>query len=156
MSGWSIDLDKYAAKTIEKTERVLRKTALEIFKRIIMRTPVGNPAIWQVARKPKGYVGGRLRNNWFVSIGAESSQTTEYTAPTGGATVNRATGAAQAWKPSGGQSIFMTNNLPYAETIERGRVDGSGSIQAPYGMVKITVAEFDGIVNRSVNEEGGA
>ena len=44
--------------------------------------------------------------------------------------------------------MFLTNNLPYIETLERGRIGNKGSEQAPNGMVGITVAEFGGIVDQ--------
>lgn len=40
----------------------------------------------------------------------------------------------------GSAAIFLTNNLPYIERLERG-----WSKQAPTGMVALTVAEFGGI-----------
>jgi len=147
MSGWSIDLGKYATDTVEKTNQVCRKVSIEVFRRVIFRTPVGNPALWKVPYKPKGYVGGRARNNWFASVGMPSSETTNYPAPTGQAPVSRASRQTALWDPSKGQSIFLTNNLPYIEVLERGRVGNKGSLQAPQGMVGITVAEFGGIVS---------
>lgn len=44
-----------------------------------------------------------------------------------------------------GERVFISNNLPYAEAIEDGH-----SKQAPMGMVKVTIAEFDSIVNKAV------
>jgi hypothetical protein len=46
-----------------------------------------------------------------------------------------------------GQRLFITNNLPYAQRIEDGY-----SQQAPAGMVKVTINEFDSIVNSAVNK----
>ncbi len=37
-----------------------------------------------------------------------------------------------------GDSIYLTNNLPYAKVIE-----GGSSTQAPSGMVKVTALEFE-------------
>ena len=42
-----------------------------------------------------------------------------------------------------GEKLYITNNLPYAKRIEDGY-----SQQAPAGMVKVTIAEFDSIVRK--------
>ena len=57
-----------------------------------------------------------------------------------------------AYKPETEQSVFLANNLPYIETLERGRVGNRGSLQAPQGMVAITVAEFGGIAQSEARE----
>jgi hypothetical protein len=132
MSGWSIDLGKYATDTVEKTNQVCRKVALSVFRRVVMRTPVDT---------------GRARANWIPTVGSPSSEITEATDKSGAGAMGKATGQASRWDPSKGQSIFLTNNLPYIEVLEKGRVGNKGSLQAPQGMVSITVAEFGGIVS---------
>jgi hypothetical protein len=132
MSKWSIDLGKYATDTVQKTNQVCRKVALSVFRRVVMRTPVDT---------------GRARANWMPTVGTPSNETTEAIDKSGAGVMGKVTGQAGRWDPSKGQSIFLTNNLPYIEVLEKGRVGNKGSIQAPQGMVGITVAEFDGIVN---------
>jgi len=44
-----------------------------------------------------------------------------------------------------GQAIFFTNSLPYNFRLEFG-----WSNQAPFGMVRITIADWQGIVDREV------
>ena len=122
--GWSIDIDKWAKFQQQKIDAVNRKIALGIFRRVILRTPVDT---------------GRARSNWFCTVGTPSTETTE----TDRAAVSEATQTvSRQWKPESGSAIFLTNNLPYIETLERGRVGNKGSMQAPQGMVKITLAEF--------------
>ena len=65
---------------------------------------------------------GRLRGNWQTSI-------------------NTSDGSAPIIMAKLGDSIFITNNLPYAQVIESG-----SSKQAPSGMVAITAAEFTRVV----------
>ena len=141
MSGWSLDLGKYAADTEKKTEQICRKVALSVFRRVVMRTPVDT---------------GRARGNWFTSVGSDSDEVTDAVDKGGSMAMGRAQRLSATWMPSKGQSIFLTNNLPYIETLERGRIGNKGSTQAPNGMVGITVAEFGGIVDESASRAWGS
>lgn len=147
-SGWSLDLSKYAQDTIAKTVLVSRKIALEVFRRVIFRTPVGYPPIWETPYKPKGYVGGRARGNWFTTVGGPSSAVTDNADATGSRATNEARAVTATWQPVQG-SIFLTNNLPYIGVLENGRIGNKGSKQAPNGMVSITLAEFGSITEQA-------
>ena len=57
----------------------------------------------------------------------------------GGPTIT--TGESELAGAAIGDAIYITNNLPYAQVLENGH-----SQQAPTGMLAITVAEFNGIV----------
>jgi hypothetical protein len=91
----------------------------------------------------KGYVGGRFRGNWQVSIGSPKTSEVKRIDPGGAATI--AEGALVIEAAVAGPSIWLMNNVPYAERLEHG-----WSKQAPAGVVKITVAEFQSIVNEQV------
>jgi hypothetical protein len=91
----------------------------------------------------KGYVGGRFRANWNVSIGAPSTRTTERVDATGGVSITA--GAAVIARVVAGPTIFLTNALPYALALEYGH-----STQAPQGMVRLTAVEFQMIVDEQV------
>jgi hypothetical protein len=138
--SWTLDLSKYTASTMANIDWIYRKTCYEIVRRLIMRSPVGNPDLWK-SKPPKGYSGGLFRNNWFGSIGTPSDQITKRKGSEGMAAVARAQAIVTTWKPIEGRSFFMTNNLPYGEELEKGH-----STQAPAGMVKITMAETPGLV----------
>jgi len=146
--GWSLDFSKYAQDTIAKTNQVMRRVALEVFKRVIKKTPVGYPPGWATKYKPKGYVGGRAKNNWFTNVGRASDATTETAEGSGSRALAEAETVTGSWVPLQG-SIHLTNNLPYIEVLERGRIDNQGSKQAPNGMVAITIAEFGSIVEQA-------
>jgi hypothetical protein len=74
----------------------------------------------------------------------------------GGSTIN--TGKdfiLSEMKTSNGVIAYIYNNVRYIVFLEGGRVYPSkpyGSPQAPHGMVRITLAEYGGIVNQAVNE----
>jgi hypothetical protein len=123
--------------SLKQVDQFTRLIALEVFRRIILKTPVDT---------------GRARGNWLCTIGvpaeamAQGEDWFQGTADAGGydrtgrAAIEEAANQVMVWKP-GDVAIFLTNNLPYIKPLEDG-----WSGQAPNGMVAITLAEFDGIV----------
>lgn len=136
------DIKNFKDKAERAATGIFRGTALELFKRIIKRTPVGNPAIWERFSAPPGYAGGRLRANWLANINSAPQGTTSDKDKTGSKAIGQA--AKVSGRAKLGDSIFLVNNLPYAGVIESGR----HSKQAPLGMVRITVIEFKHIVRQ--------
>jgi len=126
VGNFSLDVSKWCGKSLDRIDIVSRKIALEMFRRVILRTPVDT---------------GRARGNWQSTVGAPAFGTLEETDKSGRAAIARATTACLAWKTVSGASILLTNNLPYIERLEHGH-----SKQAPAGMVAVTVAEFGGVV----------
>ncbi len=128
MSGvsFALDVSKWCDKARDNADLVVRKVALDLFSRIILRSPVDT---------------GRFRGNWQVAIGNVPDGTIEIEDKTGQATISKAT--AEAANVRAGQVIYLVNNLPYAWTLETGH-----SKQAPAGMVGITLQEFQPIVDQ--------
>lgn len=115
-------INKFKDKAEKAATNIFRGTALSLFGRIVTRTPVDT---------------GRLRLNWQSSINRPATNIVE------GQTNSDATiGTAKI-----GDSIFIVNNLPYAQRIENG-----WSMQAPSGMVAVTVAEFKQIVSKQARQ----
>jgi len=94
---------------------------------------------------PAGYVGGRFRGNWQLSLNAATVQPTADIDRAGMPTIQKGQAVVAGYQL--GQTIFITNNLPYAVPLEYGH-----SSQAPAGMVRITVAEFKSIVSQASRE----
>lgn len=92
---------------------------------------------------PSGYIGGRFRGNWMFSIGAPDSTTTEEVDPSGAKSTARIVAGAIEFKA--GDTCYITNSLGYAIPLEFGH-----STQAPGGMVRITVARFQQIVQEAI------
>ena len=126
MGSFTDDLKRFERKTAGKMDQVGRKVALELFKRIIYKTPVDS---------------GRARGNRQVAIGSVPSGTIEIDDKEGGATMSAATAASAGF--NAGDTIYLTNNLPYIRRLEEG-----SSQQAPAGMVALTVQEFAAIVKQ--------
>lgn len=89
------------------------------------------------------YVGGRFRGNWMFGIGAPDGTTTEEVDPTGSKSTARIVNGVLEFHA--GDVAYITNSLPYAIPLEFGH-----STQAPGGMVRITVARFQQIVEAAI------
>jgi hypothetical protein len=91
----------------------------------------------------KGYVGGRFRGNWQFSIDSPAGGEIDAVDPSGAATINALIAGVQAL--TAGQTAYIVNNLPYAIPLEYGH-----SKQAPEGMVRVTLARFQKIVEEAI------
>jgi hypothetical protein len=131
--GGDIERFNLGAKAVG--EKVLRKSAFDLFSSIVRQTPVKT---------------GVLRNNWFATIGIPSTEISEETDGIAGRQLNdkrvsdeidKVVNAAD-WS----STIYLTNNLEYAIPIE---YDG-WSAQAPQGMVRVNTARWDSIVKNNI------
>ena len=151
MSIFKDDVRRFVEVTApNKVNRTARQIALALFRKVIMRTPVGNPSVWKSKRGPKGYVGGRARGNWQCNIGPESTAAaTEMRDADGNNTVEKAMDVLSEWQPMGtGQTgmggagretpIWIGNALPYIQRLEYDH----WSQQARNGMVRISLSEI--------------
>ena len=110
-------IHEFNIKAMAKSEAKIKKAFIGLSTDIIMDTPV---------------LSGRLRNNWFVSVNKGSNETTESTTNTA---VNRA--SAVTFKL--GDTLYLTNNLPYAERIEF----KGWSNKAPSGMLRRNLIRWE-------------
>lgn len=152
MSGWSIPLDQLAAKAQLDLETVARRSTLELFTAVVLKSPVDT---------------GRFRANWNVSQGAPDVTVTNST--------DKGRAKSEVDKvqalPVGGVT-YLSNSLPYAAVLEYGQypnppkygskkrgedgiavhVRGGYSMQAPQGMVRISALEFNDYVQRAISQ----
>ena len=112
MATFEQQVRQFTIKTASKLGVVVRKTALDSFTGVVAMSPVDT---------------GRFRGNWQPGIGAPPAGTLETLDPTGAVSIGAIEARVAEFKP--GQSIFLANNLPYAERLEDGY-----SKQAPGGM----------------------
>ena len=137
MGSFADQMRAWERKTAAKMDLAVRKIALQMFTRIILKSPVDT---------------GRFRGNWQLAIGSVPEGTLELDDKTGTATI--AKGAAIALGMNAGDTIYFANNLPYARRLEEGgypdgpKVENGRSSQAPNGMVALTVQEFQSIVRQ--------
>jgi hypothetical protein len=129
-SKFELDIQRYVDKANGRIDLVVRKISLDLFRRVVMKSPVDT---------------GRFKGNWQVQIGAVPGGTLKLDDKDGTATIARVT--AETLKLKAGEVIYLVNNLEYARALEYGH-----SKQAPSGMVRITVAEFPQVVNKAAGE----
>jgi hypothetical protein len=134
MGLFTADISKWVEKVEGRIDLVVRKISLDMFTRIILKSPVDT---------------GRFRGNWQVAIGIIPAGTLELTDKTGTATISQVDAALL--KVKGGDVIYFVNNLPYANRLEYGH-----SKQAPAGMVRITVEEYGLVVKSAVDDAKAA
>lgn len=148
-ASWSLDLGKYAEKTKQKTNDVKNKFAFKLYSSIVQKTPVDT---------------GRARGNWLISPNAPTGEVDENaTAPK--------YNAGNAPKADNDESIYIENNLPYINALEYGGYPdpvkkgtyekGKGYVvkskngfskQAPHGMVGLTMARYEKLLNEVIKE----
>lgn len=130
VESFSLQIEKWTEETQKRVTLAVRKIALDVFERIILKSPVDT---------------GRFRGNWQVQIGSIPAGTLEINDKSGQVTLAKA--QAEVLGVKAGDTIYLINNLPYARRLEYG-----WSNQAPEGMVRTTVAEYQPIVDKVVRE----
>lgn len=142
VASLNFDLSKILDKAKDNASQVARAIALELETRVVLKSPVDS---------------GRLRGNW--NVGINSIDTAEKPADkTGSSSNTRAISSLSKFKL--GDTIWITNNLPYVQKLEFG-LYGNGaktingySMQAPHGFIRITFKEvqsaFDSIGKKAI------
>lgn len=129
MGKFTVDLTRLVNKTKGRIDFVVQKATYEIFSSVIMKSPVDT---------------GRFRGNWVASAGSYGSVSVDSIDLRGSNTINNM--ANVALKTKSGGIVYMVNNLPYAQRLEYGY-----SAQAPAGVVRTTILEFQQFINSAVN-----
>ena len=144
MGTFALDISKHVAKAKGNVDKVVRGVVMEVGKRIVDRSPVGDGSLWKNP-PPKNYTGGRFRANW--SHGFSVAPTAEFSDidKSGQVSIARIVGGVGGSPVAGVH--YLANNLPYAMRLETG-----WSRQAPGGMVGLVVQEFAGIVDDKARE----
>ena len=118
------DINAFKVKAMAQSEAKIKKAFVGLSTDIIMDTPV---------------LSGRLRNNWFPSVNQGTDKTTKYTGEKGSAATNR----VSAVKFKLGDTLYLTNNLHYAERIEF----KGWSNKAPQGMCRKNIIRWEKYFN---------
>ena len=105
-------MEKVARKSEKKVNEAVEEFVFETFKEVIDGTPVGKPELWR-SPPPPNYVPGKLKSNWFPSVGSPSGEKTESTSGS-----EDRLGSLRG--RVAGQKAYLTNNQPYAYPIETG------------------------------------
>ncbi|WP_338546874.1 HK97 gp10 family phage protein [Pseudomonas benzopyrenica] len=125
LSGdFEADLDQFRLQALAAIEQTIQDIVIQIGESLINLSPVDT---------------GRFKGNWQFTIGSPADSSLITTDPEGDATIAKLVAAVNALEP--GQVAYIVNTLVYGIPLEYGH-----SQQAPLGMVRRTVAEFERIV----------
>jgi hypothetical protein len=126
--GFAESLAAFAEQAKEAIDDVFREVVIEIGTSVIRLSPVDT---------------GRFKGNWQFTVGAPSNQSIDTVDKGGHETI--ANLVAQVSSLEAGQVAYIVNNLVYGVPLEYGHSD-----QAPAGMVQITLARFQQIVEEAI------
>jgi hypothetical protein len=123
-------IKRFAEQSKEKETLVIRKMAIDCFKRIILGTPVDL---------------GRARGNWQASTGSPANGEVDVLDPTGAIAIAAMVSEVVAWTPKDDLPAFITNNLPYIQRLNEG-----WSKQAPAHFIEQVISDMGGIAEAAV------
>lgn len=116
----NINADEIVIRARERIDERIRAATIGTFSSVIRMTPVDS---------------GRAKGNWQPTIGSPAS---------GENWQNDPISAVESIVPQhSGSVVYLTNNVPYIQKLEY----DAHSQQAPNGMVRISVARFEGLLN---------
>lgn len=133
------DIRKFADKAQIGYNEAVGGALLGLSRSVILMTPVDE---------------GRARGNWYASLSSYPTTTNQRTDPNFQQIEFITDNAA-------GSVFFLTNNLPYIGKLEFGGYpnpsEGSKTVngfstQAPSGMVRVSIENFDQMLKRSASE----
>lgn len=128
--SFAADIAKFVERAKGNVDTATRQATVLLAQGVILKSPVDT---------------GRFRANWQFS-GAGIQRATSLAVDRGGqVTVNRL--VAEIQRTGSGGVTYLSNSLPYAVRLENG-----WSKQAPQGMVRLTVQEFQNYVSQAAKD----
>lgn len=127
--SFSSNMRQWAEKVGQGLDQVVRASEIDLSTRIIKRTPVDT---------------GRARGNWFPSV---DTPITKFDNASKSAATSISAAVAVA-NNAVGRKYYLTNNLPYIFRLEY----QGWSNQAPNGMVRVSVIEFQQALTKAISE----
>lgn len=137
MSGFEATLREFAKATKRTMTQTVIGSVLELGTRMVIKSPVDT---------------GRFRGNWQIGDGGPDTRTDSdfdkkpLGSPPSATTFARWQDQLEGVLP--GTVIYITNSLPYARRLE---YEG-WSKQAPGGMVRVTISEWQQVVQAAIRK----
>ena len=135
---FKLDISKFIAKAGANAEALVRKVSLDLMKEVDLRSPVDE---------------GRFRGNNNLAVRAPDTKTSYPDDKSGAEALGRAQARLAEYKL--GDTVYITNSLPYARVIEFGEYPGDGpktsngfSTQSPQGVYGVSALSFQKFVKR--------
>lgn len=144
-SRFTASVEAWTAKTVRQLDAGGKKVCAEILRRVVERTPIGNPE-W-----PKH--SGLAKGNWDVSqVAPNYSYDLTLLDEDGSSTILRGQQVIDSIRFDQDYHVIIANHVPYIVRLEF----GWSASKAPAGMVRITLEEFARIVTEVFTLGGGA
>ena len=112
------------------TEKTIRGTAIQIFSEIIKQSPVKT---------------GRFRGNWQTTLQKPATGVVQGAADSAASAIGEVINTTKQYKV--GQTLFMTNNLPYAYALSQG-----SSKQRGRGWIERIIMGFQKTIDREAKK----
>lgn len=142
MANFSASLRRETRQIRDDIDLTIRTVLFKLSERLVERSPVGNPSLWQ-SGAPPGYVGGHFRAQWQHGFNNAPNRELSTTDASGIATTTELNRSIFGSPVAG--IHWIVNTAPYAQRLEDGH-----STQAPRGIVSLTLIDFDDLLERSV------
>lgn len=132
--SFTSEVSDFSDEALVKLDLLVRKVSLDVGMEVVRRSPVDS---------------GRFRGNWQPSIGTALTGELEVLDPQplgsnpGSVVMSKLMSTSSSMAV--GLTFFFVNNLDYAEDLEYGK-----SMQAPQGMVTLTVQRWQPLVDKAV------
>lgn len=149
------DILRWNTRAKSKIQLFTKEVLLEVGRRLVDYSPVGDPTTWHPPRWPKGYIPGHFKNNWQVGKDFRPTGIIAGSDYSGGASMDR---LKKLGRWTVGHTYYFTNNLPYAYRLEMGWSPQA----APHGIVGRVRREYHSIARmveakvRNVTPDTGA
>ena len=139
---FSADLEKFSQVMDIDLETMLKAVAFKLFDKFIRRTPVDT---------------GRARGSWTMQEHRpDPSVLPENTNISNGQATQTALASTVTKLSSPYTILYLSNNLPYIVVLEFGeygegpKTSGGFSLQAPLGMVRVSLAEVEAEISAEI------
>lgn len=140
-----LNIDKFCGKGKRNPRLVAVKIVIDAGTSMVEKTPVGDPSTWKLSA-PAGYVGGRARGSWQYAKGSPAAGEPGTIDESGNVAIGRIVAGVAIGDAA--DMHYITSNVPYMRPLE---YEGH-SKQAPDGMVRKTIAEYQAMVDNAVRE----
>lgn len=130
LGSFTMDMTRFVEKTKANMGKLIQKVVFDMARQIILRTPVDT---------------GRAKGSWQVSFNSLPADEVRLFDKDGQETIAKAGDVLSGYVD--GDTIYIVSNLDYMVFLEYG-----SSTQAPQGMVRLTVAEFQEHLNKAVRD----
>jgi hypothetical protein len=134
---------RFILKSKGAIQKVTKEALIEIGKRLVYYSAVGDPSKWQHPPH-KNYVPGHFINNWQLGVDVIPVGEIPGVDPSGTLSIERMTKSIPRWPV--GHVYYFVNNVAYARLLETG--EHSRQVP-PGGMVGRTVLEYPEIVRQA-------